>query len=120
MAKKSTKKTENPEVQSEVTLMEQQIQTEIETKVENEISDIKEQMENLQPAENVIETIMASEPEEVEEIIDNELKKVDELVATVAEKINEMEEKYPEITKVVEKVKKANPRFTNVWNGIAY
>lgn len=125
--KKTVKKVETPEIETiaennisvepEVIEVEKKIQKEVETKVADEISEITEQMEKLQPADEVIETIMNSEPEEVKDVIAAELKKVDDLEKVVEKKMDEIIAKNPEVAAAV---KKANPRFTNFWNGIEY
>ena len=123
MAKKgtTTKKTKADEtvetLDVPVVAMEEKLQTAIIENVTNEISEISAKMKNIQPTEEIVETIMSAEPEDAQEIITKEVEKIENLEREIQSKIDDIINKNPEVVKAM---KKANPRFTNFWNGIEY
>lgn len=123
MAKKgtTTKKTKVDEtvetLDVPVVAMEEKLQTAIIENVTNEISEISAKMKNIQPTEEIVETIMSAEPEDAQEIITKEVEKIENLEREIQSKIDDIINKNPEVVKAM---KKANPRFTNFWNGIEY
>jgi Asp-tRNA(Asn)/Glu-tRNA(Gln) amidotransferase B subunit len=123
MAKKGTTKKTTKTVETVETLdvpvvaMEDKLQTEIIDNVTNEISEISAKMENIQPTEEIVETIMTAKPEEAQEIIAKEVEKIENLEREIQSKIDDIVNKNPEVVKAL---KKATPRFTNFWNGMEF
>ena len=113
MAKKantSTKKVEKKE-----TPIEKTITANIENEITNNISEIVEKIETIQPPKDVVETIMNETTENAQNIIEKELSKIEDMQKEVEDKINEVINANPGIGKML---KRTNSAFTNMWNGM--
>lgn len=120
MAKKNTKKValettevtpvENIEVISMNTAVN--VETIMEAAAKNipeEINALKEEIENIKPSDELIETIM-SEPEKAEEILNEKMEELNNIETIIQKEIQKVVENNPSIKK--------NRNFTYMWNGV--
>lgn len=120
MAKKNTKKValettevtpvENIEVISTNTAVN--VETIMEAAAKNipeEINALKEEIENIKPSDELIETIM-SEPEKAEEILNEKMEELNNIETIIQKEIQKVVENNPSIKK--------NRNFTYMWNGV--
>lgn len=120
MAKKGTTKKTTKTVETldvPVVTMEEKIQSEIIENVTNEISEISAKMEEVQPTEEFIDSVMLANVEQSQELINTEIEKIEKLEKEIQDKIEEIVNNNPDIVPIM---KKTNTRFTNYWNGIEY
>jgi prefoldin subunit 5 len=120
MAKKNTKKvaletTEVTPVENiEVISMNTEVNVEaiMEAAAKNipeEINALKEEIENIKPSDELIETIM-SEPEKAEEILNEKIEELNNIETIIQKEIQKVVENNPSIKK--------NRNFTYMWNGV--
>lgn len=110
MAKKTAKKVENKPAN-----IQEQLNKDIETNINQEIGEIIEKVENLQETEEIATVIMNETPAVAQEIIENELKKIDNIKKEIEVKINEVIKENPNLGKMLHN---SNSQFTYSWNGM--
>ena len=113
MAKKAN--TATKKVEKKVAPVEKISTVDIENAITDNIADIVEKMETIQPTEEIVNAVMVETPEVAQEIIENELSKIEDIKKEVENKINEVIAANPSVKNIM---KKSNAAFTNMWNGM--
>lgn len=113
MAKQT--KTTTKKVEKTVKPIEDNIKADVENVVSENLKEIVEKIEDIQPAEDIINTVMTETPEVAQVVIEHELEKIENIQKEVENKINEVINANPGVVKALQK---SNSAFTNIWNGM--